>query len=67
MTVCQRSIIMMIYHQVIERFSYQSIVTFGGCQEDFMLVVSRYSMMMMIMTMMMMMMMMRRRMRTRRN
>jgi len=26
--------------QVIERFPYQSIVTFGGCQEDFMLVVS---------------------------
>lgn len=26
--------------QVIERFPYPSIVTFGGCQEDFMLVVS---------------------------
>ena len=26
---------------MIERFPYQSIVTFGGCQEDFMLVVSR--------------------------
>ena len=26
--------------QVTERFSYTNIITFGGCQDDFMLVIS---------------------------